>query len=277
MLELATVSLLNGIVYGLLLFMLTSGLTLIFSMMGVLNFAHASVFMLGAYFSYQLGRWIGFWPALVIAPLLCGIVGAAIERYGLRYVHKSGHVAEILFTFGLAYVLEELVTMIWGRNAVANSVPAAIVFSLFSLFGSSFPAYKGLMMAVSVAMFAFLYLHSSGRGQSRYPGGVDAPANGERARAQQPGVFVPFAPAARAAGLAGVIGGFHVDANDARAGGRADRVRCRGRRRPGFALRRADRVDADRHRADVCGGHRLFAGRFIPRPRCHDHARVPDL
>ena len=52
-------------------------------MMGVLNFAHASVFMLGAYLSYQLGRWVGFWPALVIAPLLCGLVGAAIERYGL--------------------------------------------------------------------------------------------------------------------------------------------------------------------------------------------------
>ena len=130
MLELATVSLLNGVVYGLLLFMLTSGLTLIFSMMGVLNFAHASVFMLGAYLSYQFGRWVGFWPALVIAPLLCGLIGAAIERYGLRHVHKSGHVAEILFTFGLAYLIEELVTMIWGRNTVANSVPASIDFPL---------------------------------------------------------------------------------------------------------------------------------------------------
>src|SRR5437879_13064790 len=107
MLELATISLLNGIVYGLLLFMLTSGLTLIFSMMGVLNFAHASVFMLGAYLSFQLGRWVGFWPALVIAPLACALVGAAIERYGLRHVHPNGHVAEILFTFGLAYVRSE--------------------------------------------------------------------------------------------------------------------------------------------------------------------------
>jgi len=80
MLELTTISLLNGIVYGLLLFMLTSGLTLIFRMMGVLNFAHASLFMLGAYFSYQLGRWTGFWLAIVLAPLLCGLVGAAIER-----------------------------------------------------------------------------------------------------------------------------------------------------------------------------------------------------
>ena len=72
MLELVIVSLLNGVVYGLLLFMLSSGLTLIFSMMGVLNFAHASFFMLGAYFGFQFGRWVGFWPALVVAPLPCG-------------------------------------------------------------------------------------------------------------------------------------------------------------------------------------------------------------
>ena len=156
MLELTAVSLLNGVVYGLLLFMLTSGLTLIFSMMGVLNFAHASVFMLGAYFSFQFGRWVGFWPALVLAPLACGLIGAAIERYGLRHVHSKGHVAEILFTFGLAYLIEEVVTMLWGRNAVANTVPDIIDFSLFTLFGTSFPAYKGLMMAISVAMFVFL-------------------------------------------------------------------------------------------------------------------------
>ena len=89
MLELATISLLNGVVYGLLLFMLSSGLTLIFSMMGVLNFAHASVFMLGAYLSYQCGRWIGFWPALIVAPLLCALAGAVIERYGLRRVLRT--------------------------------------------------------------------------------------------------------------------------------------------------------------------------------------------
>src|SRR6201987_2532904 len=152
MLEITTVSLLNGIVYGLLLFMLTSGLTLIFSMMGVLNFAHASVFMLGAYLSFQFGRWVGFWPAVWRAPIVCGAIGAAIERYGLRRVHARGHVAEILFTFGLAYVIEELVTMVWGRNAVSNPVPAVIDFPLFTLFGTEFPAYKGLMMAISLAM-----------------------------------------------------------------------------------------------------------------------------
>src|SRR6266568_8097297 len=150
MLELTTVSLLNGIVYGLLLFMLSSGLTLIFSLLGVLNFAHASVFMLGAYLSWQVGTWIGFWPALVIAPLLVGAIGAAIERYGLRHVHRQGHVAEILFTFGLAYVIVEFVVMVWGRNPIGNNVPAVIDFPAFRLFGTSYPAYKVLMMAISV-------------------------------------------------------------------------------------------------------------------------------
>ncbi|HZQ60012.1 MAG TPA: branched-chain amino acid ABC transporter permease [Casimicrobiaceae bacterium] len=210
MLELATVSLLNGIVYGLLLFMLSSGLTLIFSMMGVLNFAHASFFMLGAYFSYQLGRWIGFWPALVIAPVLCALVGAAIERYGLRRVHASGHVAEILFTFGLAYVIEELVTMAWGRNAVSNDVPTAIDFALFHVFGSTFPAYKGLMMAISVAMFGALYL---GLKRTRIGLVIQAalthPKMVSALGHDVPAMFVlVFAIGSGLAGLAGVIGGF---------------------------------------------------------------------
>jgi branched-chain amino acid transport system permease protein len=210
MLELATISLINGVVYGLLLFMLSSGLTLIFSMMGVLNFAHASVFMLGAYLSYQLGRYVGFWPAIVLAPIACGLVGAAIERYGLRRVHGSGHVAEILFTFGLAYVIEEIVTMVWGRNAVANDVPASIDFALFKVFGTSFPAYKGLMMAISVAMFAFLWLMLARtriglviRAALTHPKMVDALGH------DVPGVFaLVFAIGSALAGLAGVIGGF---------------------------------------------------------------------
>ena len=210
MLELATISLLNGIVYGLLLFMLSSGLTLIFSMMGVLNFAHASLFMRGAYCAWQRGLGVGFWPAIALAPLLCGLTGAAIERYGLRRVHGRGHVAEILFTFGLAYIIEEVVTMIWGRNAVANGVPAAIDFPLFTVFGTQFPAYKGLMMAISVAMFVFLYLMLQRtriglviRAALTHPRMVAALGH------DVPGVFVlVFAIGSALAGLAGVIGGF---------------------------------------------------------------------
>ena len=112
--------------YGLLLFMLAAGLTLIFSMMGVLNFAHASFYMLGAYFAYQLSVWLGFWPALVAAPALLFVIGVLVERWGLRRVHKWGHVPELLFTFGLSYIIVELVQVIWGRAAVAYRVPAEL-------------------------------------------------------------------------------------------------------------------------------------------------------
>ena len=109
------VSLLNGLVYGMLLFMLASGLTLILSMMGVLNFAHASFYMVGAYVAYSIARVVGFWPGLFLAPLVVAALGAAFEKYCLRRVHKFGHVPELLITFGLSYVMLELVQLIWGR------------------------------------------------------------------------------------------------------------------------------------------------------------------
>src|SRR5690242_17365796 len=210
MLELTVVSLLNGVVYGLLLFMLSSGLTLIFSMMGVLNFAHASVFMLGAYFSWQISRWIGFWPALVVAPLLCGLIGAGIERFGLRRVHRLGHVAEILFTFGLAYLIGELVIMGWGRNPIEARVPVSIDFAAFRLYGTSYPFYKVLMTAISVGMFAFLYLAFKRtrvglviQAALTHPQMVGALGH------DVPRLFVlVFAIGSGLAGLAGVIGGF---------------------------------------------------------------------
>jgi branched-chain amino acid transport system permease protein len=157
-LEFILISLLNGLSYGLLLFMLSSGLTLIFSMMGVLNFSHASFYMLGAYFGYAITQWLGFWPALVLAPLAVGVIGAWVERFGLRVVHKYGHVSELLFTFGLSYLVVEVVQMIWGRAAVPYRVPAELDGPLFSLYSLSFPAYRGFMMAVALLMLVAVYL-----------------------------------------------------------------------------------------------------------------------
>ena len=88
MFELIIISTLNGVLFGILLFLMASGLTVIFSMLGVLNFAHSSFYMLGAFFGFQLSRWVGFWPALVIGPVLAGLLGAAVERYGLRNAHE---------------------------------------------------------------------------------------------------------------------------------------------------------------------------------------------
>jgi branched-chain amino acid transport system permease protein len=158
MLQLVTFSILNGMLYGMLLFLLASGLTLIFSMMGVLNIAHASFYMLGAYFGFQITRAIGFWPAVLIAPLAVGLIGALIERYALRKVHVYGHVAELLFTFGLAFIIEELVQMIWGRVPVDYRIPTELNSTAFTLFNSSYPTFRVFILLVAVAVFGLLLL-----------------------------------------------------------------------------------------------------------------------
>jgi branched-chain amino acid transport system permease protein len=156
MLQLITFSTLNGVLYGMLLFMMASGLTLIFSMMGVLNFAHSSFYMLGAYFGFEISRRTGFWPGLVLAPLMVGAIGALVERYGLRHLHRRGHVSELLFTFGLAFVIEELVQMVWGKLPVDYRVPRQLDFVAFRLFDTTYPAYRVFMLLVAIAMFSAL-------------------------------------------------------------------------------------------------------------------------
>ncbi|WP_346893194.1 branched-chain amino acid ABC transporter permease [uncultured Roseibium sp.] len=158
MLEITLISTLNGILFGMLLFLMASGLTVIFSMMGVLNFAHASFYMLGAFFGFEISRHIGFWPGLVVAPVLVGVIGMAVERYGLRTVHKHGHVAELLFTFGLTFIIEELVQMAWGKLAVDYRVPPLLDFPAFTVFSTEYPAYKIFELLTSIAIFLVLLL-----------------------------------------------------------------------------------------------------------------------
>ncbi|HEY8974885.1 MAG TPA: branched-chain amino acid ABC transporter permease, partial [Burkholderiaceae bacterium] len=142
------INILNGLSSGLLLFMLSSGLTLIFSMMGVLNFAHAGFYMLGAYVGYASSRIVGFWPALAVAPVVVGVLGAAFERLCLRRVHRHGHVPELLVTFGLSYLILELVQVVWGRAPVAFDPPAALSRPAFTLVQS---AATGLSVALGQA------------------------------------------------------------------------------------------------------------------------------
>jgi branched-chain amino acid transport system permease protein len=207
--QFVTSSLLNGVTYGLLLFMLSSGLTLIFSMMSILNFAHAAFYMLGAYLAYQISRGMGFWPALLIAPLLVGILGALVERYGLRKAHKFGHVAELLFTFGLSFLAVEVVQLIWGKAAVDYRIPPSLQGTLFTFYGTSYPIYKAFMMLVSVGMLLVLY---AGLTFTRI-GLIIQAALSNPSMVQALGHDVPriftlvFAGGTALAGLAGVIGG----------------------------------------------------------------------
>lgn len=207
--EFLVISLLNGVSYGLLLFMLSSGLTLIFSMMGVLNFAHTSFYMLGAYLAYTLSGVIGFWPALFIAPVLVGAMGAAFERYSLRRVHKYGHVPELLVTFGLSFLILELVQLVWGRSTVPYGLPTQLQGPLFTLFGTQFPKSRSFIMLVALLMLMSVWLLLTRtriglviQAALKHPEMVEALGH------NVPRVFMlVFGGGAALAGLAGVVGG----------------------------------------------------------------------
>ena len=236
--EFFIISMLNGLSYGLLLVMLSSGLTLIFSMMGVLNFAHASFYMVGAYIGYTLAGLIGFWPALVLAPILVAILGALFERYSLRKVHKFGHVPELLVTFGLSYILLEVVQLIWGRPAVDFRPPEVLRGPAFTLINHSvegmrfvwgaapdgacraadaavrvvcspFPATRALMMVVAVLMLVGIWLLLT-RTRIGYiiQAALTHPEMVEALGHNVPRVFMlVFGAGTGLAALAGVIGG----------------------------------------------------------------------
>lgn len=236
--EFFLISTLNGLSYGLLLFMLSSGLTLIFSMMGVLNFAHASFYMLGAYVGYSISRYVGFWPALLLAPLVVGALGAAFERYCLRKVHPHGHVPELLITFGLSYVVLELVQIVWGRIALDFAPPALLQGPAFTLVNHSvrgldvfwgaapaavcgaaeaglrvvctpFPATRGFMMLVALVMLASIgLLLTRTRVGLVIQAALTHPQAVEALGHNVPRVFMlVFGAGAALAGLAGVVGG----------------------------------------------------------------------
>lgn len=236
--EFFIISMLNGLSYGLLLFMLSSGLTLIFSMMGVLNFAHASFYMVGAYVGYSIARVTGFWPALVAAPMVVGVLGALFERFFLRRVYKFGHVPELLITFGLSYVIVELVQLAWGRIALDFRPPDILQGPVFTLINHSvsglsllwgaapegmcrsadvavrlvcspFPATRGFMMLVAMVMLVAVWLLLT---RTRIGLVIQAalthPEAVETLGHNVPAVFMlVFGAGAALAGLAGVIGG----------------------------------------------------------------------
>ena len=156
MLELVTISTLNGVLYGMLLFLMASGLTLIFSMMGVLNFAHASFYMLGAFFGFQIGQILGFWPAFIVAPVLVGGIGALVERYGLRNVHQARPRRRALVHVWARLRHRRNRADDLGQGSGGYRVPASLDFSAFTAFSTNYPAYKIFELLTAIAIFAVL-------------------------------------------------------------------------------------------------------------------------
>lgn len=201
------VSVLNGLSYGLLLFLLSAGLTLILGIMGVLNFAHASFYMFGSYLGYALAQYWGFAAALVLAPLLTGLLGAGFEHFVLRRLHSQGHVAELLVTFGLGYLVLELVQLLWGRAPLSFALPQALQGA--SIWLLDLPRSRLFIMAMSLTVLAGLgwLLHRTRTGlvvqaAMTHPDMVQA--LGHNVSAVR---MLVFGVGSALAGLAGVMGG----------------------------------------------------------------------
>lgn len=209
MLEFVVISALNGIIYGLLLFMVSAGLTLIFGMMGVVNFAHASFYMLGAYLGYAITLILGFWVGLVISPLIVAVIGVAMERALLRPVAAHGHSHQILVTFGAAFIIRELVKVFFGRFSVPYQIPTELRFAAFTVFGTEYPFYRILIGLVAVLMFGVLYaMLQWTRVGIIVRAAVHKPAMAEALGHNVPLVFtLVFAVGAWLAGVAGALGG----------------------------------------------------------------------
>jgi branched-chain amino acid transport system permease protein len=151
----------HGLAYGMVLFLIASGLNVIFGMMGVLNLAHASFFMLSAYLGYQFVSLTGsFWMALLLAPVATAVCGVLMERFLLRRVHAFGHMGELILTVGVAQIVLAGVKGIWGTESLPLKMPP-ILEGQVSLAGLNYPIYRlfiiGLALVVMAIMAILLY------------------------------------------------------------------------------------------------------------------------
>ena len=153
------IQLLNSVQYGLLLFLLAAGLTLIFGIMGVVNLAHGSFYMLGAYMAYALtGAWDSLALAIAAGTVLSVAFGWLLEKLLFRHFYHRSHLDQVLLTFGLIYIFEELRSMLWGDNVHSVGVPAALDWSIQLTDTLSYPAYRLFMLGICTALALGLWL-----------------------------------------------------------------------------------------------------------------------
>jgi branched-chain amino acid transport system permease protein len=152
------IQVLNGVQYGLLLFLVASGLTLIFGIMGIINLAHGSFYMLGAYLAFSLTRFIpNFWLSIVVGIALAFAVGIILEWLVMRLLYHRDHLYQVLLTYGLILIFEELRSLIWGDDVHGVPVPAALAFSIPLTDTLSYQMYRLAMSAICLAIALGMY------------------------------------------------------------------------------------------------------------------------
>jgi branched-chain amino acid transport system permease protein len=152
------IQLLNAVQYGLLLFLLSSGLTLIFGIMGVINLAHGSFYMVGAYLAYWLAKLTGsLWLAIPIGIVIAFGIGLLLETTIISRLYKRDHLYQVLLTFGLILIFEELRSILFGDEVHGVAVPALLDFSIPLTETLSYPVYRLFVTAVCLAIAVCLY------------------------------------------------------------------------------------------------------------------------
>ena len=153
------IQLLNSVQYGLLLFMLAAGLTLIFGIMGVVNLAHGSFYMLGAYLAYWLSGLFGSLTLAILGGVALAVVfGLLLEWLLFRHFYQRDHLDQVLLTFGLIYIFEEMRSMLWGDDVHGVKVPDLLGASIPLTDNLSYPVYRLFMSGVCIALALGLYL-----------------------------------------------------------------------------------------------------------------------
>jgi branched-chain amino acid transport system permease protein len=153
------IQILNSVQYGLLLFLVASGLTLIFGIMGVINLAHGSFYMIGAYLAFTLTQWTGsLWMALPLGIVLAAALGLVLEWLLISRLYRRDHLYQVLLTFGLILVFEELRSVIVGDDVHSVAIPPVFAASLPLTETLSYPVYRLFMSAVCLALAGLMYL-----------------------------------------------------------------------------------------------------------------------
>jgi branched-chain amino acid transport system permease protein len=153
------IQVLNGVQYGLLLFLVASGLTLIFGVMRIINLAHGSFYMLGAYLAFFFAERTGsLWLAILIAVPLAVVIGLVLEGLLFRFLYVRDHLYQVLLTYGLILSLEEVRSIFFGDDVHGVRVPDLLNFSVKLTPTLSYPVYRLFMSAVCIAVGAGLYL-----------------------------------------------------------------------------------------------------------------------
>lgn len=149
----------NGIQYGLLLFLVASGLTLIFGIMGVINIAHGSFYMIGAYLAWSLMGWIGnFWLGLFVGVVVAFVLGLVLEFLFIRFLYDKDHLQQVLVTYGLILIFSELRSVIWGDDVHSVAIPALLDGSIQLTDNLAYPVYRIWLSSVCIVIAILMFL-----------------------------------------------------------------------------------------------------------------------